>query len=148
MEVKTMDQNVEFLNYIYQNTKMGIDTISQLLDIVDDAEYKNKLQSQYNEYKEIFDKADEKLQLLNKEGKDNSIFQKISSYFMINTKTAMDNSPSHISEMLIQGSTMGIIDITKKINEYPNADPEIIELAKKLLAFEENNVEQCKLCLK
>lgn len=143
-----MDQNVEFLNYIYQNTKMGIDTISQLLDIVDDADYKNILQSQYNEYKMIFDKADDMLQSLNKEGKDNSIFQKISSYFMINTKTAMDNSPSHISEMLIQGSTMGIIDITKKINEYPNADPEIIDLAKKLLAFEQNNVEQCKLCLK
>ena len=56
----------------------------------------------------------------------------------------MNKTPSHISEMLIQGSTMGIIDITKKIKEYPNADKEILELANKLLKLEQNNVEECK----
>jgi hypothetical protein len=143
-----MDENVELLNYIYQNAQMGIDTISQLLDIVEDNEYKGVLQSQYNEYKTIFDTADEKLKQHNKEGKDNSIYNKISSYIMINVKTLTDKTPSHISEMLIQGSTMGIIAITKKINSYKNTEPEFMELAKRLLKFEENNVEQCKQYLK
>jgi len=56
----------------------------------------------------------------------------------------VNKTPSHISEMLIQGSTMGIIDITKKIKEYPNVDKEILDLANKLLKLEQNNVEECK----
>lgn len=139
-----MDENVELLNYIYQNAGMGIDTISQLLGIVEDDEYKGMLQSQYNEYKTISDTADEKLKQHNKEGKDNSVYNKISSYIMINVKTLKDKTPSHISEMLIQGSTMGIIAITQKINSYKNTEPDIMELAKRLLKFEEDNVEQCK----
>ena len=67
---------------------------------------------------------------------------------MINMKTLLDNSPSHISEMLIQGGTMRIIDITKKIKEYPNADKEILNLADRLLKFEQKNIEESKKYLK
>ena len=63
---------------------------------------------------------------------------------MINLKTLANKSPSHISEMLIQGSTMGIIDLTKKLKEYAEADQEILSLANKLLKLEQNNVEECK----
>lgn len=47
---------------------------------------------------------------------------------MINLNTLVNKTSSHISEMLIQGSTMGIIDITKRIKEYPNANKEILEV--------------------
>jgi len=139
-----MDENVEFLNYIYQNSQMGIDTLSQLIDITKDEKYKNMLQSQYDEYKYIFDTADQKLKLHNKEGKDINMNKKISSYIMINLQTLMNKTPSHISEMLIQGSTMGIVDITKKLKEYAHADIEILDIATKLLKFEQTNVEECK----
>lgn len=46
--------------------------------------------------------------------------------------------------MLIQGSTMSIIDITKKIKEYSTADNKILALANKLFEFEQRNVEECK----
>ncbi|WP_242878733.1 hypothetical protein [Clostridium beijerinckii] len=63
---------------------------------------------------------------------------------MINLNTLVNKTSSHISEMMIQASTMGIIDITKRIKEYPNADKEILDLANKLLKLEQNNVEECK----
>ena len=89
-----MDENVEFLNYIYQNSKMGIDTIKQLLEITKDEEYKHLLQSQYDEYKKIFDTAEEKLKMHNKEGKDINMYNKISSYIMINLNTLLNKTPS------------------------------------------------------
>jgi hypothetical protein len=55
---------------------------------------------------------------------------------MMNLNTLVNKTPSHISEMLIQGSTMGIIDISKKIKEYTNVDKEIHDLANKLLQLE------------
>lgn len=139
-----MDKNVELLNYIYQNSQMGLDTISHLLEITDDAEYKEVLKSQYNEYNKMFQETKDKLSAYNKEGKDINFYQKASADVMINLKTLTDKSPSHISEMMIQGSTMGVIESIKKLKEYKDADSEIIDIGRKLLAFEEANIEQCK----
>lgn len=139
-----MNGNIEFLNYIYQNAEMGKDTIKQLIEISKDEEYKKMLECQLEEYKAIHNTAEKKIEELNKEAKDINVFSKVSAYIMINIKTLMDKTPSHISEMLIQGSNMGIIDITKKIKEYPNADKDIIDLANRLLKFEQNNLEKYK----
>jgi len=139
-----MDKNVEMLNYIYQNAEMGKDTISQLINITQDENYKKMLQSQHSEYVKIFDLANKKLKELHKEGKNINIITKVSSYIMINLNTLTNKTPSHISEMLIQGSTMGIIDVTKRLKDYHNADKEIRDLADKLLTFEQRNVEECK----
>jgi len=42
------------------------------------------------------------------------------------------------------GSNMGIIDDVKNLKRYPDAEGEIKGLMKKLLEFEENNVQQLK----
>lgn len=139
-----MNGNIELLNYIHQNSEMGQNTLNQLIGIVEDNSFKEVLQSQFNEYKKIFDLSEEKIKEQNKEAKEINAFSKISTYMMINLKTLTNKSPSHISEMLIQGSTMGIIDVTKKINEYNSADKEILDLANNLLKFEQNNIEELK----
>lgn len=139
-----MNGNIELLNYIHQNSEMGQNTLNQLIGIVEDNSFKEVLQSHFNEYKKIFDLSEEKIKKQNKEAKEINTFSKISTYMMINLKTLTNKSPSHISEMLIQGSTMGIIDITKKINKYNSADKEILDLADNLLKFEQNNIEELK----
>lgn len=139
-----MNGNIELLNYIHQNSEMGQNTLNQLIGIVEDNSFKEVLQSQFNEYKKIFYLSEEKIKEQNKEAKEINTFSKISTYMMINLKTLTNKSPSHISEMLIQGSTMGIIDITKKINEYNSANKEILDLADNLLKFEQNNIEELK----
>jgi hypothetical protein len=55
-----------------------------------------------------------------------------------------NKNPSHIAEMMIQGSTMGIIDITKNLKEYADADKDISALANRLLKFEQQNIEEMK----
>jgi len=140
----SMNGDVELLNYIYQNSQMGTVTITQLLDIVEDTEFKNQLQSQYNEYKEIHEAA---RNLLNENGYDEKgigAFEKTRAYLMINIQTLTDKSSSHIAEMMIIGSNMGVIDAIKNINKYKNAEREILSLMEKLKAFEENNITSLK----
>jgi hypothetical protein len=48
-----MNGNTELLNFVFQNSQMGVDTIKQLLDIVKDENFKKQLESQFNEYKQI-----------------------------------------------------------------------------------------------
>lgn len=139
-----MNGNAELLNYIYQNSQMGTDTIKQLLNIVEDTDFKNQLQSQYNEYKGIHETAKN---LLNKNGYDEKgigTFEKIKTYLMINIQTLTDHSVSHIAEMMIIGSNMGIIDTIKNTKKYKDAEPEILSLMMNLNEFEENNISMLK----
>ena len=136
--------NSEFINYIHQNSQMGQNTIKQLITITEDDGFKTILENQFNEYKNIYEQSAQLLSETDKESKSISPITKISTYIMINMKTLNDKSPSHIAQMLIQGSTMGIIDITKKLKVYKDTEPKILELGNRLLQFEQASIEELK----
>lgn len=140
-----MNGNAELLNFIYQNAQMGVDTISQLVTMVDQEQaFKTCLQSQLNGYEQFHSEA---RALLNQNGYDEKgigTLNKIKTYLMLNMQTLTDKTPSHISEMLIIGSNMGIIDAIRNIKKYSGAEVKILELMKRLQKFEENNTEELK----
>ncbi len=142
-----MDKNVEFLNYIYQNAEMGKNSINQLLGIINEGSVNDALESQLKEYEEIYSLSENSLKERDKEGKGIGLMTKISTYIMININTMKDSSPSHIAEMMIQGSTMGIVEITRKLKQYEEAEGEIYDLGERLLKFEEENIEKMKKLL-
>lgn len=142
-----MNGNTELLNFIYQNAQMGIETISQLLDIIEDKEFKERLNLQLTEYKVANDNAKK---LLNDNGHDEkgiSAFEKLRAYLMINMQTLTDKSSSHVAEMLIIGSNMGVIQAIKKLKRYRDAEKNILSLMDKLLKTEENNIVELKKIL-
>ncbi len=143
--VNRMNQNAELLNFVYQNAQMGVVTISQLLDIVEDTDMREQLQSERNEYQKIHDEA---AQLLLRNGYDEkgiSAFERIRTYMMINFQTMTDKTPSHIAEMMMVGSTMGIVQATRNIRKYRDSvEKDIVGLMKTLLMFEENNFQDLK----
>ena len=56
-----------------------------------------------------------------------------------------NQSASHIAEMMIKGSTMGTVQMTKRIHDLKDkGDQEAVELAERLLKTEENNIQQLK----
>lgn len=137
--------NAELLNFVYQNSQMGVDTITQLLDIAQEEAFREHLHAQLKEYRQIHDKAAQMLETngFNEEGL--SAFEKIRTYLMINFQTLSDDSTSHIAEMLMVGSNMGVIDAIKNIRKYKDlAEPDILDLMEHLKKFEENNVERFK----
>lgn len=139
-----MNGNAELLNFIYQNSQMGVLTLEQLIRIVKDRKFKRILKSQLKEYKKIHVTAKS---LLNKKGYDEksiTAFEKIKTYLMINVQTLKDKSTSHVAEMLILGSNMGIIDAIKNVNKYQSAERKIVNIMKKLLKIEENNIRELK----
>ncbi len=139
-----MKKQGELINYIYQNSEMGVTTVKQLLTIVEDQDFIEQLQVQYNEYIEINRRAKEIIEAKGKDIVDIGTFDKIKTYMMINFQTMADNSPSHIAEMLIIGSNMGIIQAIRQVKENEDACEECVELMKKLEQTELNNIEQLK----
>lgn len=139
-----MNGNAELLNFIYQNSQMGVNTLKQLLDISEDEAFKKQLDLQYNGYLEIHQAAKE---MLHKNGLDErglSKLERIRTYLMLNMETLTDKSSSHIAEMLIIGSNMGVINAVKNLKKYNEAEEDIKRLMERLLKFEENNIQQLK----
>ena len=96
-----MSGDAELLNFIYQNSQMGVDTIRQLIGVVEDKDLKEHLKTQFQGYEEFHQAAKE---LLNEHGYDEKglgIVEKARTYFMINLQTMTDPSASHIASMLI-----------------------------------------------
>ena len=58
--------------------------------------------------------------------------------------TLTDKSARHMAEMLIQGSTMGIVDLTKAIRDNPGAGRDALALADRLLRSMQRDVEELK----
>lgn len=139
-----MSGDAELLNFIYQNSQMGVDTIRQLIGVVEDKDLKEHLKTQFQGYEEFHQAAKE---LLNEHGYDEKglgIMEKARTYFMINLQTMTDPSVSHIASMLITGSSMGIVEAIQKYRQYEDADPKIRDLMDKLRKFEEYNMEKLK----
>lgn len=139
-----MSGNAELLNFIYQNSQMGVDTISQLLEISQDGEFKAHMCRQLEGYQEFHKEA---RQCLNQNGYDEkgiSTFEKVRTYLMVNIQTMTDKTSSHIAEMLIIGSNMGVVDAIKNIRKYKDVEKDIVKLMERLKKFEESNIEKLK----
>ncbi len=90
---------------------------------------------------------DDAKKLLKESGKTEdelSAFDKIRTYIMVNMQTLTDKSNSHIAQMLMEGSTMGITQALRKLRSYTEVSSDARSLMEKLLHMEENNFEQLK----
>lgn len=139
-----MNKNAELLNYVYQNSQMGINTVKQLLEMVDEGEFKDYLSDHLSGYEEINREARELLAVNGYDEKVLSTLEKIATYVAVNMKTMTDKGRSHIAQMLIEGSNMGVVQGTKKLNDYQDAEHCAQRLMNKLVKFEEKNMQALK----
>ena len=139
MDRKENKSNEELLNFIYQNASMGVNTIEDLVKINEDKDFHRVLTKQKNHYEDFMQKCEKIYEKRNLKPEDISMSIEIQSYLMIKASTITNKSVSHLSEMLMNGSAKGIIQITKRIKQHSNADKEILVLAGDLLQNEDEN---------
>ena len=146
MEKKHTSGNVEMLDKMYKNVKMGSDSMVNILPKVKDEALKAELTSQLDKY-EYYSK--QVAGMIYDEGgtpKEENILTKAGSKIGIEMNTMMDSTPSHLAEMVIEGATMGMADMTKILREYENkaCSESAIKLAKEIAQFEDKSVDALK----
>lgn len=52
-----MSGNTELLNFVYQNSQMGMESLSQLLEIAEDEEFRSCMEKQLDKYREFHNEA-------------------------------------------------------------------------------------------
>lgn len=132
------------LNDIYQNARMGMQSIPQLMEETTDDSFKNSLREQQSEFQKIAASAEGMMTEKEVKPKEISAMSKFSAYMMTEMKTMTDKSTSKMAEMMIQGNTMGMTKIIRNMREHQEADATASSLAKKLLKTTENNIKSMK----
>ena len=139
-----MINDITMLNFIRQNTQMGRQGILEMLAHTDHKDFSQALHRQLSEYESIYAEADRMLTSLGGDRENLSAMAKISSQMMTTMKTLADPSVSHMADMMIQGSTMGVTKIIQSKNDYDQSNEKVIALADRLLKTEQNNIEEMK----
>ncbi len=144
MDKKT---NINVLNEVHKGAKMGMDSISYVYEKVGDINFKDNLSFQYNQYSDVLDNLNNIYKKYGEIPDDNNVGAKIMSWTGIQMNTMNDKSNSHIADLLIQGTTMGIIEGRKLLNHNPDVDEDIRNVLNTFVKMQENNVEQLKTFL-
>lgn len=145
-----MNENEEVLEYIYQTSNMGMQSTKDLINSLKGKD--NKIKKILPEIEKNYEKyALETEKLLNKQelkAKPIGMMAKAMSKMNISKEMMNDNSDVNIANMLIQGLTMGNLELSKHIDNYKEvADKKVIDLAKKLKKFGEEYIEKLKVYL-
>ena len=139
-----MDNPQYVLNEINKGIKMGMDSISTISEKVEDNNFKDDLLFQYDKYNEILNRVNSELKNYDDFPKELPPMQKTMGYIEIQMSTLNDSSNSHIAEMLIKGTNMGIIKGVKLKNRNPGIEPTISNILDDFIHFQENNLEKLK----
>ncbi len=142
--MKNEKQEMNILDELNKGATMGQDAIHFILDKVEDTKLKEELEKQYNDYKKISEKIHQIYpDYSEKEPHDTNIINKALTWYGIEIKTLMDTSTSKITELLLQGTNMGIIEGRKLLN-HKSPDPKVYELIKEYVDMQEKAVEKLK----
>lgn len=139
--------NLYVLNEVHKGAKMGMDSISTISEKVSEPNLKDNLSFQYTQYGDILDSVNEIYKKYGDIPKDNNPMNEVMSWTGILMNTLTNKSNSHIANMLIQGTTMGIIEGRKLLNQNPNIDEEVRQVLNTFVKMQENNVEKLKTFL-
>ena len=142
-----MDETNELLQCIYQDCYMASKNLESLLKELQHKDNKIK-----KDIENILKEYEKYLKECKKELKTNKIKpKKISSFAIWGAKMKMrkdvqkDNSDSKISDIIIQGLVMGVIDLNKRIDSYKNeVSNELIRLCNDLLIFQQDSIDKLK----
>lgn len=142
------NKDVKIVNYIMQNCEMGISSLKKLREMLESNEMQQELSEELKSYKSIYDKASRVNENLHGERTPVNMMQKLMAKMGVTMNMMMDKSDSHIAEMLIQGTNMGIIELNKILNSNPDySNEEILSILKELLEFEERRINKLKAYL-
>jgi alanyl-tRNA synthetase len=140
-----MNENIEMIEYIYKSSEMGVISCTKLLNELNNKENRIKklISEELKKYENYLKETEKIIKKSKYEIKKASIMAKIGADIGIVKEVLMDNSDSRISNMLIQGFTMGITDIKSKISKYRKiVDKKVLKLALSYLKFQEEEVKK------
>ena len=139
------NQNLNILDEVNKGATMGMDAISYVSQKVKDDNFKKVLDVEYNKYEDISRRVNSIYQnYSSEEPHETNTMNKMMTWYGIQMKTMMDDTTSKLSELLMQGTNMGIIEGRRLLNQNPNAAQDVKSVLNDFVVMQEDSVETLK----
>ena len=128
----------EVLAEIYRNAQLAITSIVDITPQVDDEELRAELAAQHEAYENFSARAAIIAKDRNIELKEPNPFKKAMMWGSIKMSSMSNNSRSHIADMMVQGTVMGITALRASAGDIePDGTDEIYALLDEMIKAEE-----------
>ncbi len=117
--------------------KMGVSTIEDVLDNVQNNRFKELLDESISKHQQLQDDTQILLDKYHDDGKDPQSMAKGMAWIKTNMKLAADESDNTVADLITDGCNMGVKSLHKYLNKYKAADNQSKDIAKRLINIEE-----------
>ncbi len=139
------NQNLNVLDEVNKGATMGMDAISYVSEKVTDGRFKEVLDTEYNKYKDISNRVNDLYSnYSSKEPHETNAMNKMMTWYGIQMKTMTDDTTSKLSELLMQGTNMGIIEGRRLLNQHHDIEPDVKNILNDFVVMQEDSVETLK----
>ena len=139
------NQNLNILDEVNKGATMGMDAITYILEKVQNDEFKQVLDTEYNKYEQISNRVNDLYNnYSDKKPHETNAMNKAMTWYGIQMKTITDDINSKLSELLMQGTNMGIIEGRRLLNQNPDADHDVKNILNDFVVMQEDSVETLK----
>ena len=143
------NNDLNVLDELNKGATMGMDAIEFVIKKVGDENFKKTLDLEYNKYKDISRRVNNLYDnyTYEKEPHETSGMNKVMTWWGVQMKAMNDKSNSNLSELLLNGTNMGIIEGRRLLNQNPNISKDIRTLLDDFVKMQEDSVETLKCYL-
>lgn len=118
-------------------TKMGITSISDVIDKVKSEDMKKILNNSKLRHEELENEIQNELIRFEDDGKDPPAIASLMSKMKSSVKIGMNETDSTVAELIIDGCNMGVKSLNQYLNDYKAAEEYAKDITKKLINLEE-----------
>lgn len=124
--------------------KMGMGSIDDVLDYVQDEGFRKDLIDCKREHGELNVEIQALLDQYHDDGKEPNPMAKSMSWIKTNVKLVMNESDQTIADLITDGCNMGVKSLMQYLNQYEAADETSKDIAKRLIKLEERLAAQIR----
>ncbi|MBQ8110255.1 MAG: hypothetical protein IJ124_08875 [Clostridia bacterium] len=143
-----MDQTVQLLQDVVRNARTGQDAVEQLMTKAQDRPMRDELIREKEAYAMTCREGERALLAAGGKAEPVKAMTKAGMWIGLEAETLADRTDAHIAEMVIQGATMGIIEMTKALNSYEGADTSARDIARSFVDRQNDVIVRQKAFLK
>ena len=139
-----MNETVQLLQDVVRNARTGQDAVEHLMQKTEAGAMRDELIREKEDY--AVTRRQREQALINAGGKAEPVgpLAKAGMWAGLEMETLADRSNAHIAEIVIQGATMGVIEMTKALNQYGGADAGARDLASRFVAQQNETIDRQK----
>ncbi len=139
-----MNDTVQLLQDVVRNARTGKDAVEQLMNKAEGDSMRRELEKEKASYQQTQQEGERALADAGGRAEPTGPLARAGMWMGLEMETLADRSDAHIAEIVIQGATMGVIEMTKALNTYDSADAHARGIASQFVVQQNETIDRQK----